>query len=500
VFAVGEPVIQLGRYALHAEIAAGGMATVYLARLQGAVGFGRTVAIKRLHPHLAKDPEFVSMFLDEARLAARVQHPNVVPTLDVVTEGGELFLVLEYVRGESLAALVRAVRAAGQTLPVNVVVAIVAGMLHGLHAAHEATDEQDAPLHIVHRDVSPQNVILGADGVPRVLDFGVAKAVSRLQTTRDGQLKGKLAYMPPEQLEGRVSRRTDIYSAGVVLWEALVGHRLFKADSEVQLVNMIATLDVPAPSSKNPNVPSSIDAIVAKAVARDPAARWATAEDMALALEEAVSPAPARDVAMVLERYLGPSLDKRRKVVAEIESSASQPGKGELLRLVDPGSAAPDVPSAPSLPRGPAPTDAAQVGNVSTASLTLSQPPAPRSRTWLFALLLVPVLGGGIAIGSWFSRGDARATPAVGGSASPTASSTAPASAATPSAVTTTTTTTTSTTTSTTTTPPPSAVASTVPRRLGLGPVLRPPPPLPSAKPTEPNPTSDPNAIPEGRH
>ncbi|HEX7603641.1 MAG TPA: serine/threonine-protein kinase, partial [Polyangiaceae bacterium] len=179
---MGEPVIQLGRYALHAEIAAGGMATVYLGRLHGAVGFGRTVAIKRLHPHLAKDPEFVSMFLDEAHLAARVQHPNVVPTLDVVTSDRELFLVLEYVRGESFSALIRAARAAGQTLPIPVVVAVVVGLLNGLHAAHEATDEQGKPLGIVHRDVSPQNVLVGADGVARVLDFGVAKAATRLQT------------------------------------------------------------------------------------------------------------------------------------------------------------------------------------------------------------------------------------------------------------------------------------------------------------------------------
>ncbi len=494
---MGEPVIELGRYALHAEIAAGGMATVYLGRLHGAVGFGRTVAIKRLHPHLAKDAEFVSMFLDEARLAARVQHPNVVPTLDVVTDGGELFLVLEYVRGESFSSLIRAAKTAGQHLPVNAVVSIVAGMLHGLHAAHEATDEQGKPLAIVHRDVSPQNVIVGADGVARVLDFGVAKAESRLQTTREGQLKGKLAYMPPEQLNGEVSRQTDVYSAGVVLWEALVGHRLFKADTEAQIVNMIGTLEVPLPSSKNPSVPSSIDAIVAKAVDRDPKKRWATAEDMALALEEAVSPAPARDVANLLERYLGPSLDKRKKVVAEIESTASAPGKGELLRMVDSPQSGVDVPSAPSLARAPVSPDASgQVGHVSTASLTLSQPPQPRSRAWLLALLLVPVLAGGIVIGMGMRRGP-EGPPASGGSAPPDDKSAAVVPTAVPSAA-----------PSAVTVLAPSATASATSTTTatghhpGVGALVRPPPPPPSIKTTQPHPTttSDPNAIPEGRH
>ena len=293
---MGEPVIQLGRYALHAEIAAGGMATVYLGRLHGAVGFGRTVAIKRLHPHLAKDPEFVAMFLDEAHLAARVQHPNVVPTLDVVTSDRELFLVLEYVRGESFSALIRAARAAGQTLPIPVVVAVVVGLLNGLHAAHEATDEQGKPLGIVHRDVSPQNVLVGADGVARVLDFGVAKAATRLQTTREGQLKGKVSYMAPEQLAGEVTRRTDIYAAGVVLWEALTGKRLMKGDTEAQLLNAVLSMEILPPSTHNREVSGALDAVVMMAVAKKPEERFATALDMAIALEGAVRPASTREV------------------------------------------------------------------------------------------------------------------------------------------------------------------------------------------------------------
>src|SRR5262249_28677598 len=159
---------------------------------------------------------------DEARLTVRVRHPNVVQTIDIVQTDDELYLVLEFVSGETLASLVRLTARAQKKIPVSVASAIVSGTLHGLHAAHEATDELGNPLHIVHRDVSPQNIMVGADGVPRVLDFGVAKAVSRLQTTRDGQLKGKIAYMAVEQLGGApITRVTDVFAAGVVLWEAL---------------------------------------------------------------------------------------------------------------------------------------------------------------------------------------------------------------------------------------------------------------------------------------
>src|SRR5262245_3092434 len=177
----------VGRYALYGEIASGGMATVHFERLLGPVGFSRTVAIKRLHPQFAKDPEFVSMFLDEARLAARIRHPNVVATLDVVATKGELFLVMEYVQGESLSRLARAVMARGENLPPRIVASIMCGVLHGLHAAHEARDQRGEPLGIVHRDVSPQNVLVGIDGTARVVDFGVAKASGRHQSTRKGK-------------------------------------------------------------------------------------------------------------------------------------------------------------------------------------------------------------------------------------------------------------------------------------------------------------------------
>jgi serine/threonine protein kinase len=196
------PLKVVGRYAVYGKLASGGMATVHLGRLMGPAGFSRTVAIKRLHPQFAKDPDFVAMFLDEARLAARIQHQNVVATVDVVARDDELFLVMDYVRGESFSRLLRASRKQGIDIPPRVIASVMVGMLHGLHAAHEAKDERGQPLSMVHRDVSPQNVIVGVDGVPRVLDFGVAKAAARVQVTRDGQMKGKLSYMAPEQLRG----------------------------------------------------------------------------------------------------------------------------------------------------------------------------------------------------------------------------------------------------------------------------------------------------------
>ena len=224
----------IGRYGIYGKIASGGMASVHFGRLLGAVGFSRTVAIKRLHPHLAEDPEFLATMIDEARMAARIHHPNVVPTLDVVSADGELLVVMEYVRGESLSRLLRAEVGSGRRVPLPIASAIVIGALHGLHAAHEATSDRGTPLGIVHRDVSPQNLLVGIDGLARVIDFGVAKAAGRLQTTRDGVLKGKMAYMAPEQLAGREApRAADVYGMGVVLWETLAGTRRARHEGAV---------------------------------------------------------------------------------------------------------------------------------------------------------------------------------------------------------------------------------------------------------------------------
>ncbi len=329
----------LGRYALHGEIAAGGMATVHLARLLGPVGFARTVAVKRLHPHLARDPDFVAMFLEEARLAARVRHPNVVSTLDVVSDDGELFLVMEYVAGESLSRLVRKTREAGRRVPIRHVIGIMAATLEGLHAAHEAKSERGVPLGIVHRDVSPQNIHVGTDGVTRVLDFGIAKATNRVQDTRTDQIKGKIAYMSPEQLaKAPIDRRADVYSASVVLWEAVTGHRLFTADDVPALVYAIVNEDVLPPSSLVPDVPKGLDELILRGLDREPSRRWSSAREMAEALERILPPSPAREIGEWVEQAAGEALAARQELVQYIESTSAHtpPPGGAGLRLDSP--------------------------------------------------------------------------------------------------------------------------------------------------------------------
>jgi serine/threonine protein kinase len=313
----------LGRYALYEKIASGGMASVHIGRLLGPVGFARTVAIKRMHAQFAEDPEFVSMFLDEARLAARIRHPNVVPTLDVVAMSGELFLVMEFVQGESLSRLMRTARSRGERIPPEMVAAIMVGALHGLHAAHEAKSDRGEPLDIVHRDVSPHNILVGIDGVARVLDFGVAKAVGRIQTTRDGQLKGKLAYMAPEQLQGEATRATDVYAASIVLWEALTGERLFDGQNECHVVGKVLKGCEQPPSKYAPGLPSAIDEVAMRGLSVDPAKRFATARDMARALEEAVPLATASRIGDWVEAAATETLHERSARVARIECDSS---------------------------------------------------------------------------------------------------------------------------------------------------------------------------------
>ncbi|MGD0678161.1 MAG: serine/threonine-protein kinase [Polyangiaceae bacterium] len=312
----------VGRYAMFDEIAAGGMATVYLGRLMGSGGFSRTVAIKRLHPQLAKDPEFVAMFLDEARLAARIRHPNVVPTLDVVASNGELFHVMEYVQGESLSHLARGLRARGERVPLPIVLRIMMDVLHGLHAAHEARDERGVPLGIVHRDVTPQNILVGVDGAARLLDFGVAKATGRAATTQEGQIKGKLAYMAPEQLmSAGVTRETDLYSASVVLWEMLVGDRLFTGESDLDVVAKLLQHNIRPPSRLVPDVPPALDAVVMRGLAAKMDNRFATAREMGQALATCGVPeAPSIAVGEWVEKLAAQSVADRLAKIAAIES------------------------------------------------------------------------------------------------------------------------------------------------------------------------------------
>ena len=312
---------QIGRYLLYGPIASGGMATVHFGALMGEVGFSRTVAIKRLRERWQGRRELERSLVDEARLASRIHHPNVVRTLDVVVEGGELFIVLEYITGESLARLMGML--GDERMPIDVASAIMSGVLHGLHAAHEATSPKGKPLGIVHRDVSPQNVLVGADGLARVLDFGIAQAEERLGRSRAGQVKGKPSYLAPEQLEGDATQCTDIYSAAVVLWEIVTGERLFAGKNATAVMEGILTKDIPPPSSVRPDVPAALDAIVLRGLQRRPEARFATAREFALALEEEVGVALATKVGGWLSRVAADSLTARAEQVAAMEGDAA---------------------------------------------------------------------------------------------------------------------------------------------------------------------------------
>ena len=303
------------RYELLGELATGGMATVYLGRQKGALGFSRTVAIKSMHPQLAKDPAFRAMFIDEAHLTARIRHPNVVPTLDIVQSDSKLLIIMEYVEGVSLSVLLKAAKERDTQLPIGVVTSILHDVLEGLHAAHELNDDHGQPFGVVHRDVSPQNILVGVDGVARVVDFGVAKATGRSYKTQTGEIRGKVGYMSPEQMFGEnLDRRVDIYAAGVVLWEALACERLFNAPTDAALVLLVTRGMVSPPSvARGERLPDGYDELVSRALSQEPAGRFSTAAEMNARLMQVAKPATREEVGRIV-RELAP---------AEIASHAS---------------------------------------------------------------------------------------------------------------------------------------------------------------------------------
>jgi eukaryotic-like serine/threonine-protein kinase len=286
----------LGRYTILGRVASGGMATVYVGRQSGAAGFERIVAIKACHDHARHNQEFASRFLEEARLAARIRHPNVVATLDV-SDGDPLYLIMEYVEGGSLSALARCAMTRGNRLPLEVSLRIVMDALAGLQATHEAQGPDGRPLCLVHCDISPQNILVGVDGAARITDFGIARAAARLRDDR-GSIEGKLSYMAPEQLSsGPITQRTDLFSMGVVLWELLTGRSLFRERSDEATIRATLGRSIPPPSTIDPTLPRALDAVVLRAVQRNPARRFGSALEFLTALEQLpVAPATARTV------------------------------------------------------------------------------------------------------------------------------------------------------------------------------------------------------------
>ena len=307
---------------------------------------------------------------------------------------------MEYVRGESLARLLRAEKARGRSVPLPIASAIVIGALHGLHAAHEATSDRGAPLGIVHRDVSPQNILVGVDGVARVIDFGVAKAAGRLQTTREGVIKGKVAYMAPEQLAAaEVTRRVDVYAMAVVLWEMLAGRRLFQVEGDAQLVVKALAGATDPPSRYNPDLSAELDALVMTGLARDPDARFATAREMAERLQRLVPPAFPTEVGPWVEDAANEALAHRGSQLAEIESGS---GLASVVPAAGEGSLASRVPG-PARALGGEGGDAATVVS-QPSSLSVATPTrhlvARTSRSWstrarIVALGLAVLVGAG---------------------------------------------------------------------------------------------------------
>lgn len=327
-----------GRYEVVRPIARGGMAEVFLAVLLGEGGFARPVAIKRILPHLAAQPGFEEMLLDEARLVACIQSPYVVSTVDLGrTEDGSPFIVMDYVDGLTLRQILAR---STQLLPLDHVVRVLEHVAQGLHEAHEARDMVGRPMEIVHRDISPQNIIVGVDGRARVLDFGIARALHRLSDTRTGEMKGKLSYFSPEQAEGlAVDRRADVFGWGVVAWEALTGRQLFPATDMVAIVEKLLYAPIVSPDRHNPHLSAALTAVVMRALERDPAMRYQTARELVLAWRDA-----SRDLHLVDEEALGGFVRTLREgpVVGDegepptdvdVVAPRSAPARGVLRRI-----------------------------------------------------------------------------------------------------------------------------------------------------------------------
>ena len=321
-----------GRYELLYPYAQGGMATVWVARVQGKHGFEKLVAVKTILPHLANDPGFRDMFLDEASIASRIRHPNVADIVDLGEEGGTLYMVIEWINGDSWSKLHAAVQAAGQPFPIHILLRIAADACAGLHAAHELCDENGARLDVVHRDVTPQNVLITIGGVTKVIDFGIAKALDRsAEATQTGMLKGKAQYMAPEQVRSKnVDRRADLWAIGTILYQYLSGRLPYEAKSDLAILKALTSGKPPPPLP--PGLPPQVVQVVNRALAPTIEQRFQSALEMQRALEAAIpQPVTSTDVAAFMAQHLQERIEGRRKdladAIAELEAASGQPRK-----------------------------------------------------------------------------------------------------------------------------------------------------------------------------
>jgi serine/threonine-protein kinase len=436
------------RYELVETIASGGMARVYLGRMRVGPDDSSPapVAVKILHPHLAQDPGAVALFLDEARVATRIRHPNVVEVRDVDMVGEDLVIIMEYIEGIALSSMIRTLREAGSSIPLPVVVRVLVDALRGLHAAHELEDEHGEAMRIVHRDVSPHNVLVGADGVARVADFGVATSVGRLAQTRTGDgVRGKLQYLAPEQIQRKTpDRRVDVWAAGLVLWECLTGKRLFDGGTEAETIADTLKAPIAPPSTLRHDATFELDEICLRALERDPARRYPTAAAFADALEResGLVTAGREDVAALVYRLEGAALLERRQAFERgTKTAAARPSRAPPARPPEPEASTrtapasvapaaqaprPSIPAAPAKPR----SNALALVVVATISLVVgglgvrfagserASPPAP-SVSPTTAASPFPA-DAGVASAAAASASAVSSEPAVTGSPAPT--------------------------------------------------------------------------------
>jgi serine/threonine-protein kinase len=342
---------RFGRYTLSAELASGGMATVYLAKAEGPGGFEKLIALKRIHPHLAKETSFVEMFLDEARIASRIDHPNVCSVFDFGKVDGGYYIAMEFIQGETLGAVYKKIAASREereapTWPA-LAAHVVADACEGLHAAHETKDDHGKSLDVIHRDISPQNLFLAFDGHVSIVDFGIARAEGRLHKTKTGAMKGKLGYVSPEQCTRQeLDRRVDIWAMGIVLWELLTGEKLFRRNNDPDTLMAVLDATIAPPSKLNPKVPPALDRVVLKALSRDRDERYATARelgrDLARVIASSPEPVSRADLAEWMERVFGQEQKHLEDIIAHvrvppvIDDRTQEVDEGELIEVRPP--------------------------------------------------------------------------------------------------------------------------------------------------------------------
>ena len=396
-----------GKYTLLCKLATGGMGELFVARQTGAGGFEKLVVIKRLLPHLAEDAHFVAMLLDEARIAARLSHPNVCQVYDLGEADGHYYIAMEHLEGVPASMLLRRARRVGQRLDVGLAAAILRQTCDGLHHAHDLTDADGNSIGLVHRDVSPSNLFVTSTGVVKVLDFGVAKSQDALARTHTGALKGKYAYMSPEQVLGNpVDRRADVFSLGVVLFELLTAQRLFWRDSEYKMFQAIVEDPIPSLLELRPGLPPPVAHVALRALSRDPDRRFPSARDMGEALEEAIASSggvwKGSQVADYLMQHFGTLVEERRR---DVQTGIGQANRVRRPRTTTGGPEAqrektparpPEARSEPEMPPASAPAPAAESRRDSASYREVTPPPRPsRARTWLGAVVVAAALGGG---------------------------------------------------------------------------------------------------------